>query len=287
MKAIAKLARQCQTCSLAIWAEGPERVIICTLKEGSQGRLIVVEAGDSCGNHRLQSRNPRVPKGPPDDPNARYIPLTLGRFAIVDAEDYEELAQWKWFFSPRAKTGYAGSYQSRCKKKVWMHRQIMKAPKGLYVDHIDGNGLNNRKSNLRLCTPAQNSQNAGPRANCYSRYKGVTWHKTNKKWEPKIMANGKKYNLGSFKNETDAAVAYDRRAEILHAEFAYLNFPELAEFRKHARNLIWPQNMPATENNSQAATPQGAGVRERIAPIRLNNRRPRRGKTPFYDVVAY
>lgn len=235
----AGLGRECETCSLAIWAEGAGPVIICTRKKGSHGRLIVVERGDSCANHRPHSRNPQAPQAPRDDPNARYIPLTQGRFAIVDAEDYEELAKRKWFFLAQGKTGYAGSHRSRCKKKVWMHRLIMKAPKGLYVDHIDGNGLNNRKSNLRLCTATENSQNRGPRANCYSRYKGVSWHKTNKRWNPRIVAGGKRYNLGAFKNETDAAIAYDRRAEILHAAFAYLNFPELGEFRKHARNLIW------------------------------------------------
>jgi len=200
MKAIAALARQCQTCSLAIWAEGPEPVIICICRKGSQGKLLVVEPGDCCASHRLHSRNPHAPKGPPDDPNARYIPLTQGRFAIVDAEDYEELAKRKWFFAGQGKTGYAVSQQSRREKRVWMHRLIMKAPKGLYVDHIDWNGLNNRESNLRLCTAAENSQNRGPIANCYSRYKGVSWHKTNKRWNPTIKACGKRYNLGAFKN---------------------------------------------------------------------------------------
>jgi len=121
-----------------------------------------------------------------------------------------------------------------------MHRRIINAPKGLFVDHIDGNGLNNRKSNLRLCTPAQNARNRRPDRSCLSKYKGVTWGKLQKKWLATICKAGEKQHLGSFDNETDAAIAYDRTAQKLHAQFAYLNFPALAKFRKILRTIIFP-----------------------------------------------
>jgi len=108
--------------------------------------------------------------------------------------------------------------------KTSMHREIMNAPKGLDVDHIDGNGLNNRKSNLRLCTHAENVHNSRPMRNGSSKYKGVCWHKTYKKWYSSIGKTGKRFYLGRFDNEIDAALAYDKKAKELFGEFAYLNF---------------------------------------------------------------
>jgi hypothetical protein len=109
-----------------------------------------------------------------------------------------------------------------------MHRQIMNAPEGLLVDHIDGNGLNNQKNNLRLCSSAQNARNRRPTSKPYSKYKGVSWHKRNKKWEVRIAKSGKSTYLGTFEDELEAALAYDRKAEELFGEFAYLNFPQQA-----------------------------------------------------------
>jgi len=105
-----------------------------------------------------------------------------------------------------------------------MHRLIMNAPEGLVVDHIDRNGLNNRKCNLRLCTKAQNVQNSRPRRNRSSKYKGVFWNKLNKKWSASIHKGDKRIYLGGFDDEIEAALAYDRKAAELFGEFAYLNF---------------------------------------------------------------
>ena len=119
-----------------------------------------------------------------------------------------------------------------------MHRQILEAPKGVWVDHIDGNGLNNRKSNLRLCSATENACNRRPVPNCHSRYKGVSWHKRQKKWAVRIAKRGKGIHLGSFDDEIEAAVAYDRKAEVLFGEFAYLNFPDLAtKARRHKEKI--------------------------------------------------
>ncbi len=107
-----------------------------------------------------------------------------------------------------------------------MHRMIMGEPKGMFVDHIDGNSQNNRRSNLRICTPAQNLQNQRPKGGT-SRYKGVYFHKKDNKWMAKIGFNGKNTYLGLFEDEILAARAYDKKAKELFGEFAYLNFPNL------------------------------------------------------------
>jgi len=101
----------------------------------------------------------------------------------------------------------------------------MGPPTHLVVDHIDRDGLNNRKSNLRLCTNAENIRNAGKRGKGFSKYKGVSRHTRGKKWTAVIQLNKKTYFLGYFENEIDAARAYDKKAKELHGQFACLNFP--------------------------------------------------------------
>ena len=120
-----------------------------------------------------------------------------------------------------------------------MHRQILDAPQGVWVDHIDGDGLNNRRSNLRLCSATENARNRRPVPNCHSRYKGVSWHKRQKKWAVRIGKPKESIYLGSFDDEMEAGVAYDRKAEELFGEFAYLNFPQLVEFRRYLKRIIY------------------------------------------------
>jgi hypothetical protein len=161
----------------------------------------------------------------------RRIPLTRGKFAIVDPDDYPELRKDRWFAVKNGATFYAKRhtrFSERVKTTfVWMHRKIMDAPDNLVIDHINYNGLDNRKANLRLATRKQNSihiirtMNPGS-----SKYKGVSWREDRKKWAVKIMADGKTYNLGCYKDEIQAAKVYDRAAKIYHGEFAALNFPK-------------------------------------------------------------
>ncbi len=106
-----------------------------------------------------------------------------------------------------------------------MHRLIANAPAHLLVDHIDHDGLNNRKANLRLCSIAQNNQNSRPNRNAASKYKGVSWAQSCRKWFARIRPNRKTIYLGLFTDEIEAALAYDRKAKELFGEFAYLNFP--------------------------------------------------------------
>ncbi|MHC4546375.1 MAG: HNH endonuclease [Planctomycetota bacterium] len=102
----------------------------------------------------------------------------------------------------------------------------MRAPKGVLVDYINHNGLDNRKSNLWLCTNAQNCYNQRANANGTSKYKGVNWHKCSRKWSARIRCDGKFYNLGDFEDEMEAAMTYDKKVKELFGEFACLNFLE-------------------------------------------------------------
>jgi hypothetical protein len=161
----------------------------------------------------------------------RRIPLSRGKYAIVDPDDYQRLSQHKWCADRALNTFYA-KRNRRCRKsgkiiRISMHRQIMKAPAGFVVDHINYNGLDNRKANLRL---ANHSQNVCHRRklnkSSSSRYKGIYFNKQIRKWRAQIHVNRKFKQIGYFKDEIEAAKAYDRAAKKYHGEFASLNFRE-------------------------------------------------------------
>jgi hypothetical protein len=153
----------------------------------------------------------------------RKIKLTKGKYAIVDPEDYEKLIEYNWFAVKDPHTFYA--QRNGNGKTIKMHRQIMNPPPGLFVDHENHNGLDNRKANLQIATPAQNSRNRlKGRKKTSSRYKGVYLAKETKKWRAAIYHNNECIHLGYFENEEDAAKAYDKAARLYHGEFASLNF---------------------------------------------------------------
>jgi len=161
----------------------------------------------------------------------RRIPLTQGKYAIVDPEDYERLSRHKWYAIRSPGTFYAGRNSRLGKKRLYikMHNEVVRPPKGFINDHINRNGLDNRKANLRPATCAQNIINRPynfKRKNSPSRYKGVTWHRYRKKWQAQICHKGKRKTIGYFDNEIEAACAYDNAARKFHREFAVLNFPE-------------------------------------------------------------
>ncbi len=155
----------------------------------------------------------------------KEIRLTRGKVALVDEEDFDELNKYKWSAFKHRNTFYAVR-NVRGKPLLRMHRVIMGDVKGVIYDHINGDGLDNRKSNLRIATAQQNNMNRIPRKGCSSKYKGVSWNKPNKKWLCILGHNYKNTYLGSFDDEEECARAYDKKAKELFGEFARLNFPE-------------------------------------------------------------
>jgi hypothetical protein len=159
----------------------------------------------------------------------KKIQLTRGQFALVDDEDYDWLTQWKWYASKESKYTFYATRMSRIGSRrisLKMHSALMCPPYGMEVDHVDGNGLNNQRGNLRVCTRTENCQNRRPRSGGTSKYKGVHWGRREKKWIAKIHLNGKEIYLGRSVDEDEAASIYDTKAKELFGEFARLNLPE-------------------------------------------------------------
>lgn len=157
----------------------------------------------------------------------KYIPLTQGQSAIVDDEDFEYLNQFKWHAEKLHGTYYAARRVRASFRKyviVKMHQVIVGRTAGLEIDHINGNGLDNRRFNLRLVTHQQNSQNSKLRTDNTSGYKGVGWSPQKNKWYAKIVKDGKQIHVGFFDDPVLAAKAYDRKARELFGESARTNF---------------------------------------------------------------
>ena len=157
------------------------------------------------------------------------IPLTQGKVALIDDEDYEWLMQWKWHY---CEAGYAVRYAGggrKHRKDLYMHRAILDVPDSLEIHHINHNGLDNRQDNILTCTHRQNlkSQRKPSRRKYSSQYKGVTFCKTgrrNKRWVAQIKCDYKHRFLGFFHTESEAAFAYDEAARTLFGKFALTNF---------------------------------------------------------------
>lgn len=156
---------------------------------------------------------------------AREIQLTRGYIATVDDADFESVSRFKWHAAPKGKTVYAARRLStrEGKRITYLHIVIMRPPKGFRVDHIDGNGLNCRRANLRVCSHAENLQNRPKSRNNTAGYKGVCWNKAARKWQAQILANGKKTYLGLHLTPEEAAIAYNEAAIQYHGSFARLN----------------------------------------------------------------
>lgn len=151
------------------------------------------------------------------------IPLTQGKVALVDEQDYERVAVLKWH-ARRTKRNYWYAVASPAQNiHVYMHRVILGCQPGQQVDHINHDGLDNRRRNLRLCSHSQNLANSRPRRNTSSRFKGVSWDTYYKCWRARICHNERKHHLGRFDSEEEAARAYNVKAQELFGEFALIN----------------------------------------------------------------
>jgi hypothetical protein len=154
---------------------------------------------------------------------SRLIPLTRGLSAIVDDDDYARLAKWSW----HARNTPAGhSYACRTeivagvKRTIHMHREVDRTPEGFVTDHINRNGLDNRKCNLRTATLSQNHGNAIPQTRNKAGVKGIYFDRERAKWVADIQFQRKRRRLGRFDRKEDAAAAYGRAAAELFGEFS-------------------------------------------------------------------
>lgn len=152
---------------------------------------------------------------------AKRIPLPCGRSVLVDDEDYERFKNYPWHYT-RGHASYSAPDNGG--NAIYLHRLIMEPGDGEEVDHINGNGLDNRRINLRVCTHAQNMKNRKKRSSPTSSiYKGVSWHKREQRWIARIYSDGTCHHLGYHDEEVEAAKAYNRAARELHGEFCNLN----------------------------------------------------------------
>lgn len=166
----------------------------------------------------------------------RELRITRGNgsehVVLYDLEDADVVESHSWYIKPKVTPGlfYACTELPKLNgqrgKKVLMHVLLSGHPG---VDHINRNGLDNRRSNLRPATSSQNAANRPPQRGGSSQYKGVGWNKAAGKWKSKIRVDYRYIHIGYFDDELSAAKAYDARARAAFGEFAYLNFPELAD----------------------------------------------------------
>jgi len=157
----------------------------------------------------------------------REIRLSRGLVALVDDADFDAVNRFRWHAQPHRATFYAVRNLPRSEGRrstERLHRFL--AGHWAIVDHINGNGLDNRRANLRPATNAENCANRPGIQGTSSVFKGVSWMKRNRKWAARIGHSGRQRHLGLFADEEEAARAYDAAARDLFHDFAWLNFPE-------------------------------------------------------------
>jgi hypothetical protein len=182
-------------------------------------------SGDNCGGDSDPNRVEDYLES-----GMKEIQLSRGFVTQVDDEDFEFLSQISWFAFKHGQkfTAARTLFINGRRKTIFMHRCILlpcNTSSKIEIDHIDGNALNNQKANLRTCTHSQNTKNKDKQSINTSGFKGVYFHKKNKKWRAQIGLNGRRVTLGEFHTKEEAASTYDLSAVKYYGEFARLNFP--------------------------------------------------------------
>lgn len=248
----------CRTCIYAHWDPGLWLRTLwsgfpagpsCGNQPDLPGRMKECAHGRVCWNYRAR---PPVPTGE----NVKMIPLTKGFYAYVDAADYEWLNQWRW-------RAYASGYAVRQEngKTVFMHREIMKPPPGKIVDHVNGNGFDNTRANMRNITKRQNRYNQAKRTGSASIYKGVARDERSGKWYAKIGSGDIHWTSPRFEDEAEAARAYDYMAVEVFGEFARLNFPEEWPPERRAQvHAQWQKERRTTRGRKKGKSKEGRRV---------------------------
>ena len=214
----------CYSCVYSFWEKGkwlwglglgmPGRPV-CANHPDTPGLMREIPLGGVCRNYRAKPKDPDLADG-----TVKRIPLAGGLYAYVDAADFESLNKCTW--------GVRNGYAARQEKGtvILMHRQIMQPPEGIVVDHMDHNRLNNCRINLRVCTDDENRWNKSKRIGGGSRFKGVRRSEGGRTWYAELTFKGERFHLGTFKEEIEAARAYDYRAVECGGKYAWVNLPE-------------------------------------------------------------
>lgn len=208
-------------------------LLLCTNHPDAKGDIIAVPACSRCPNFRPQPEPiERLDVGDQRGLLICTIPLTQRKVATIDAVDYERVSRFKWCASRVGKQWYA--YRKDRGRTLRLHQFIMNPPKGKVVDHANGNGLDNRRENLRVCTKLENAWNKKRRKQqgAGSQFIGVyPCQRPAGKWCIKIQCDGEVTNLSPFDTPEEAARVRDRKAVEFFGDYAILNFPEEREQR--------------------------------------------------------
>lgn len=214
------------------------------------------------------------------------IPLTQGKFAVVDDDDYAWLSQWSWTaVKPRKSRSWYAHMQDGRRTRA-LHRVIMGDPAGAEVDHVNGDGLDNRRENLRVVTHQQNTRNTRLRRTSRSGYKGVSKAKHVDAYRARIFLDGKEVWLGYFKSAVEAARAYDEAARRLFGKYASLNFPRKGEVGAHRTGANEDKPPDEVKNRNNTSGYRGVTYKQKRWCARIGVGRSRRHLGYFADAES-
>lgn len=185
----------------------------------------------------------------------KKLELTRGLFSVVDDDDYERFKQYRWAAN-KVREGKFRAVANVDGKPIYLHRAIMEAPEGMTVDHIDGDPLNNQRSNLRLCTQAENTRNQKLSRRSKTGFKGVSYFKRDSRYRAYLKLSDKQLHLGYFDTAEEAAKAHDVAAREHFGAFASTNFDENGNFASAPVEHV-PTETKKAGHRSRAGTKSG------------------------------